>query len=162
MSLQIRIPRVAVALALLSFVHVSMGSAQPEVLTNEQTRVAETVNTLFTALKTEDAGKMNSILAPGFYAFDNGARFDGRSMMSLVKALHAAGKRYEWSVTNPDVHIRGDAAWIAYLNEGSITDASGQVRQQWLESAFLEKQSGVWKIVFLQSTRVPKPTTNGG
>ncbi len=45
--------------------------------------------------------------------------------MAFIKAQHASGKRYEWNVTNPDVHIDGDTAWIAYTNMGSITDASG-------------------------------------
>ena len=53
------------------------------------------------------------------------------------------------------VHISGDTAWIAYVNKGSITDASGTAKQNWLESAFLEKQAGNWKIVFMHSTRVP-------
>ena len=75
--------------------------------------------------------------------------------MALIKAQHVAGKRYEWNVTEPHVHIRGNTAWIAYVNKGSISDASGTVNQNWLESAFLEKQAGVWKIVFLHSTRVP-------
>jgi 2-polyprenyl-3-methyl-5-hydroxy-6-metoxy-1,4-benzoquinol methylase len=72
-----------------------------------------------------------------------------------MKAQRAAGKRYEWNVTEPDVHISGDTAWIAYINKGSITDASGTVNQQWLESAILEKQKGFWKILFMHSTRVP-------
>jgi ketosteroid isomerase-like protein len=58
-------------------------------------------------------------------------------------------------VTEPDVHISGDIAWIAYINQGCITDASDSVNQQWLESAFFEKQAGSWKIVFMHSTRVP-------
>ena len=78
--------------------------------------------------------------------------------MTLIKAQHAAGKRYEWNVTEPDVHISGKTAWIAYANKGSITDASGTVNQNWLESAFLEKQAGLWKIVFMHSTRVPMTT----
>jgi ketosteroid isomerase-like protein len=78
--------------------------------------------------------------------------------MGAVKALHAAGKRYDEHVTEPDVHISGNIAWIAYVNKGSITDASGTVNQNWLESAFLEKQSGTWKIVFMHSTRVPMAT----
>ena len=45
--------------------------------------------------------------------------------------------------------------WIAYINKGSITDASGTISQKWLESAFLQKQAGNWKIVFMHSTRVP-------
>jgi ketosteroid isomerase-like protein len=75
--------------------------------------------------------------------------------MASIKALHAAGKRYEWNVTEPDVHITGNTAWIAYVNKGSISDASGTLNQNWLESAFLEKQAGTWKIVFMHSTRVP-------
>jgi hypothetical protein len=39
------------------------------------------------------------------------AASQGEAMMGLIKALHAAGKRYEWSVTEPDVHISGDIAW---------------------------------------------------
>jgi hypothetical protein len=46
---------------------------------------------------------------------------------------------YEWNVTEPDVHISGDTAWIAYVNKGSITDASGTAKQNWLESAFPRK-----------------------
>jgi ketosteroid isomerase-like protein len=77
--------------------------------------------------------------------------------MNLIKALHAKGMRFEWNVTEPDVHISGKMAWIAYVNKGSITNASGTVSQNWLESAFLQKQAGSWKIVFMHSTRVPVP-----
>ncbi len=87
--------------------------------------------------------------------YDGGARFEGDSIMTLIKAQHAAGKHYEWNVTEPDVHILGHTAWIAYVNKGSISDASGTKNQSWLESAFLEEKAGVWKIVFIHSTRVP-------
>jgi hypothetical protein len=33
----------------------------------------------------------------------------GDSIMAFIKAQHAAGKRYEWNVTEPDVHISGYA-----------------------------------------------------
>jgi hypothetical protein len=113
------------------------------------------VNTIFAAALTDDVAKFDSVIAPGFYIYDVGARFNGDSIMALIKAQHIAGKRYEWKVTEPDVHISGKTAWIAYVNKGSITDASGSVNQTWLESAFLEKQAGAWKIVFMHSTRVP-------
>jgi len=66
--------------------------------------------------------------------------------MTHIKILIAAGKRYEWSVTEPDVHISGNTAWIAYVNKGSITDAAGTTNLTWLESAVLQKQAGNWKI----------------
>jgi len=100
----------------------------------------------------------DSVIASDFYLYDGGARFNGDAIMAFIKAQHAAGKHYEWNVTEPDVHISGETAWIAYVNKGSITDVSGTVNQNWLESAFLEKQAGVWKIVFMHSTRVPMAT----
>jgi Domain of unknown function (DUF4440) len=123
-------------------------------MTADQAQVIDAVGTIFTAAK-DDVAKFDSVIARDFYIYDGGARFNGDSVMTLIKAQHAAGKRYEWNVTEPDVHISGETAWIAYVNKGSITDASGTVNQNWLESAFLEKQAGIWKIVFMHSTRVP-------
>ena len=132
--------------------------AQQKSLTVDQARIVDTMSTIFAAALTDDVAKFDSVIAPEFYIYDGGARFNGDSIMALIKAQHAAGKRYEWNVTEPDVHISGDTAWIAYVNKGSITDASGTVNQNWLESAFLEKQAGTWKIVFMHSTRVPVAT----
>jgi ketosteroid isomerase-like protein len=123
----------------------------------EEQQVISTVSTIFTAALADDTAKFDSVIASDFYIFDGGARFNGDSIMAFIKAQHAAGKHYEWNVTEPDVHISGDTAWIAYTNKGSITDTSGTTKQNWLESAFLEKQAGNWKIVFMHSTRVPPP-----
>jgi ketosteroid isomerase-like protein len=138
---------------------ISTARAQQKHLTTEQTQIADTVSTIFIAARADDVAKFDSVIASDFYIFDGGARFNGNSIMSFIKAQHVAGKRYEWNVTEPDVHISGNTAWIAYINKGSITDASGTtVNQNWLESAFLQKQAGVWKIVFMHSTRVPMTT----
>jgi hypothetical protein len=148
----------AVTLALIFSPNVTTVKAQQKSLTSDQKQVVDTVNTIFTAARADDVAKFDSVIAPGFYIFDVGARFNGDTIMASIKALHAAGKRYEWNVTEPDVHITGNTAWIAYVNKGSISDASGTLNQNWLESAFLEKQAGTWKIVFMHSTRVPVAT----
>jgi Domain of unknown function (DUF4440) len=148
----------AVTFALIFSPNVSTVRAQQKSFTSDQRQVVDTVSTIFTAARADDVAKFDSVMAPGFYIFDGGARFNGDTIMALIKAQHAAGKRYEWNVTEPDVHINGNTAWIAYVNKGSISDASGTVNQNWLESAFLEKQAGNWKIVFMHSTRIPAPT----
>jgi hypothetical protein len=148
----------AVTFALIFSPNVSTVRAQQKSLTSDQRQVVDTVSTIFTAARSDDVAKFDSVIAPGFYIFDGGARFNGDTIMALIKAQHVAGKRYEWNVTEPDVHINGNTAWIAYVNKGNISDASGTVNQNWLESAFLEKQAGSWKIVFMHSTRVPAPT----
>ena len=145
----------AVTFALIFSPNISTARAQQKSLTFDQKQVVDTVSTIFTAARADDVAKFDSVIASDFYMFDGGARFNGDSIVALIKAQHAAGKRYEWNVTEPDVHISGNTAWIAYVNKGSITDASGTVNQNWLESAFLEKQAGTWKIVFMHSTRVP-------
>ena len=132
--------------------------AQQKPVTADQTKIIATVSTIFTAARVDDVAKFDSVIASDFYIYDGGARFNGDAIMNLIKAQHAAGKRYEWNVTEPDVHISGKTAWIAYVNKGNITDASGTVNQIWLESAFLQKHAGVWKIVFMHSTRVPMAT----
>src|SRR5260370_1768854 len=155
MSSLLRAVSADIVLALMFAVSISTARAQQKILTAEQTQIVDTVSTIFTAARADDVAKFDSVIASDFYIFDGGARFNGDSIMALIKAQHVAGKRYEWNVTEPDVHVSGNTAWIAYINNGSITDASGTMNQRWLESAFLRKQAGTWKITFMHSTRVP-------
>jgi ketosteroid isomerase-like protein len=156
MSSRLHIAFATTALALMLCEPIT-ASAVPK-LTAEQSQIVETVNTIFTAARADDVAKFDSVIAPDFYIFDAGARFNGDSIMAFIKAQHRAGKRYEWNITEPDVHISGKTAWVAYVNKGSIGDAAGTVNQDWLESAFLQQKAGVWKIVFMHSTRVTMAT----
>ena len=155
MSSRLHIVVATTALALMLSANPVPARAQQKLVTTDQAQIVDTVRTIFIAARADDVAKFDSVIAPNFYIFDGGKRFNGDSVMNLIKALHAEGKRYEWNVTEPDVHISGDTAWVAYVNKGRITDASGTVNQNWLESAFLQKQAGTWKIVFMHSTRVP-------
>jgi ketosteroid isomerase-like protein len=159
MSLDLRMTLATIGLVLM-FSFISAGRAQQKALTDEQSQIVDAVNTIFTAIQSDDAAQLNSVVAPDFYIFDGGRRFNAEQVAAIFKTQRLAGKRYEWNVTEPDIHIRGNTAWIAYVNDGSISDASGRVHQQWLESAFLEKQAGTWKVVFMQSTRVPPSQEN--
>jgi hypothetical protein len=158
MSPQLRISLAAIGFVLMFSANVSVVKAEQKLSAAEQTQIVNTVSTIFAAARTDDVAKFDSVIASGFYIFDGGARFDGDAIMTFIKAQHIAGKRYEWNVTEPDVHISGNTAWIAYVNKGSIDDASRTVNQNWLESAFLQKEAGIWKIVFMHSTRVPVAT----
>jgi hypothetical protein len=158
MSSQLRVSLAAIGFVLMFSANVSFVKAEQKLSAAEQTQIVNTVSTIFAAARTDDVAKFDSVIASGFYIFDGGARFDGDGIMTFIKAQHAAGKRYEWNVTEPDVHISGNTAWIAYVNKGSIDDGSHTVNQNWLESAFLQKEAGVWKIVFMHSTRVPMAT----
>jgi ketosteroid isomerase-like protein len=112
---------------------------------------------MFAAMRAEDLKRFQEIATPNFYAYDGGLRFTGpASLVDLVKRLHASGKRYEWNVTEPEVHVACDVAWITYVNQGSVEDVSGRHVVTWLESAVLEYANARWRIRFIHSTRTPK------
>jgi hypothetical protein len=153
--MSMRVRNIFAVFAMVFFVAVRNSSGQQSALNADQGQVVDTVKAVFAAAALDDLAKFHVVVAPGFYLYDAGARFDGDAIMTLIKAQHAKGTRYEWNVTEPDVHVIGDTAWIAYVNKGAVTDESGARAQNWLESAFLERHGGVWKIVFMHSTRVP-------
>jgi SnoaL-like domain len=134
-------------------------SAQSCNTTNaDTTAVTDAVRTLYAGGTVDDMAKMRTVLAPGFYIFDNGHQYNSiDDLMKMVKALRGQGIKFVWNVTNPKVTIHCNDAWITYINDGSIQFPSSPAPTptQWLESAILEKQDGTWKLVFMQSTRVP-------
>jgi hypothetical protein len=132
MPSQLRITLATIGLALMSPLHVCAAKAQQKVLTNEQSQIVDTVNTMFTAVRTDDAAKLNSVIAPDFYMFDGGHRFKGEAIMALVKAQQVAGKRYEWSVTEPHIHISGNTAWIRMpIRAASLTRQAAWINSGW-------------------------------
>ncbi len=121
----------------------------------DKVRVVEAMQQMYVAATKDDLDGFHKVVAAEFFAFDGGKRFDGDALMNLIKAAHATGKRYEWNVTEPEVHLTCNDAWIAYNNRGSLQDESGTKSLTWLESAFLHKEGDVWRIQFFHSTRVP-------
>ena len=137
---------VIAALSLTILCKESLLTAQQRISVQQQ-KIVEVMSTFFAGAHDDDLAKFHSIVMPRFYVFDNGVRFNSDTLMDLIKSMHAAGKRFEWHVTETDIHINGNTAWIAYVSKGSITNTSTTTDQQWLESASVEMRSGDWKIV---------------
>jgi len=124
-------------------------------MTPAQDEVAATLRDMYASLSADDMARFQSIVTDNFYSFDVGRRFDGGALAQLIIDAHKAGKRFVWTVNDPDVRITGDTAWIAYVNHGSVADASGVTPVTWLESAMLRREAGRWRIAFFHSTRAP-------
>jgi Domain of unknown function (DUF4440) len=152
--------KLAVLLSLAAFPLAAIAASNPPDpacpgTAADPVQVVETMRTMYAAAATDDLAKFHTVAAPDFYAFDGGTRYDGDALMNTLKSLHASGKVYVWSVTQPHVESDCHLAWITYINRGSVKDASGTKDLTWLESAVLEKQAGAWRIRFFLSTRVP-------
>ncbi len=122
--------------------------------------VTDTLRAMYAAASASDLAKFDTLLAPGFYAYDGGVRYDGDALLKLVIQYQAQGVAFVWNVTQPDVHISCNMAWISYVNTGSVkmSPTSPTVPTTWLESAVLHREAATWKLVFFHSTRVPPPT----
>jgi ketosteroid isomerase-like protein len=142
------------AALLLTLITGTVASGQSTAATSEQTQIIQAVRSMFAALAAEDIPSLRAVISPDFYAFEAGGRISGDALMQMLKAAHAAGKVYVWTVNEPEVHISGDTAWLTYVNRGSIKDTSGTKDATWLESAVLQKEKCIWRIKFFHSTRV--------
>jgi Domain of unknown function (DUF4440) len=118
-------------------------------------QVVSAIKSMFAAARADDLAAFNAVAEPEFYAFDGGRLFAGTALMSFIQQAHAAGKVFEWNVTEPQVHVSCNLAWITYVNNGSVQDSSGRQDVTWLESAILAYVNGDWRIRFLHSTRTP-------
>ena len=148
------LPTKAIAFVVLLVVLSGMQAVRAKTCAPEHNEaVVDALHQFFEAAIHDDDKLFKEVLAPDFYAFDNGKRFDGMQLPQLIKAAHGAGQTYVWSVNDPEVHIACDWAWITYTNRGSVGDASGTQPVSWLESAVLHYQGQRWRIQFLHSTR---------
>lgn len=123
---------------------------------DDKAAVADTLRAMYAAVSVLDRQRLETaIFTPGFYAYDLGKRFDGMALVDLIEGAMAQGRRFVWTVNEPDVRIFGDRAWIAYVNRGSVGVADAMEPVTWLESAMLVRIEGRWRIEFFHSTRAP-------
>jgi hypothetical protein len=142
-----------VTTALWTGANIAAAEPQAQCAARSGDAVAETMREMYAALSTDDEARLKTIFTADFYSFDAGKRFNGPALAALVKDAHKAGKTFVWTVNEPDVRVQCDWAWIAYVNRGSVTDASGAAQVTWLESAVLRFETGRWRIAFFHSSR---------
>jgi len=120
--------------------------------------VSQTMRDMYAALQTDNLDGWRTATTKDFFSFDVGKRFDGDALFDLIKANHAKGTVYVWTVNDPKVNQACDMALVTYVNTGSVTSSSAAMRSvSWLESATLRHDGQRWRISFFHSTRVPDP-----
>jgi ketosteroid isomerase-like protein len=123
---------------------------------DDEVAIVKTLEQMFSAAQRDDLDRFHAVTAKDFYAYDNGERFDGDALIELIKQYHAKGYQFIWSVTEPQVHVNCDIAWVTYVNKGSIRQPDGTMTSmKWLESAVMKWDGNAWKVRFMHSTRVP-------
>lgn len=124
-------------------------------MTTDQQTAVETIERMYAALGVDDRPGLDGMLSEDFHAFENGVAMSGRELLDLLSQDYAAGKRYRWSVTEPQVEIDGDFGAVVYVNHGSIVESAGTepIPLSWLETVLLRRDGARWRVAFLHSTR---------
>lgn len=117
--------------------------------------IVAAVQNLFAAAEKDDVAAFDALLAPGYYMYDGGKRFDGDAILTkLLMEKQKQGYKWVWSVQDPQIEVDCNTAWIAYVNRGSLTAPDGTKQDlTWLESGVLDKRNGHWMLRFFHSTR---------
>ena len=107
-----------------------------------------------------DQPGLAELLCDDFHAFENGVPMARSELLALIDATHAAGKRYRWSVKEPQVEAQGDFGAVVYRNEGFISETpdAEPAPASWLETVLLRRVRTGWRVAFLHSTRTPSST----
>jgi hypothetical protein len=108
---------------------------------------------MFSALENEDKAGWEGLTVRDFVAFESGHRYGRTDFFELARAAHAAGRHFEWSITNPRVEVSCTLATLAYVNQGSVTQGSSRSAASWLETATFRYAAGQWRAVFVESMR---------
>jgi hypothetical protein len=116
----------------------------------------------FGAFARNDYQAGYALQTPGFYAYDNGQRYNGTVLGELVRSAKAAGGVIQWNLGPVDVHMGCDVAWAAWINKGAAGSSGAAQPETWLESAALRYQDGHWRMEFLHSDRVPPQNQGAG
>ena len=114
--------------------------------------ITQAVQSLYAAMARDEP--LDAIVSPAFYAFEGDLRLTGPALSSLIRQVHADGKRLVWNLGPLDIHAGCDVAWVAWENHGAAGDASGTAPVTWYESAGLHREGSRWIIDFLHAHRV--------
>ena len=107
---------------------------------------------------------MEDWITDDFLIFEMGEVFTWPSFQAfLAGAGYADWISTDWQFSELRVSVSGQAAHISYVNEGEFiypdpANPEGRLRERnrWLESVYLVKQDGRFKIKFLQSDNVTR------
>ena len=90
-----------------------------------------------------------------FLLFESGQVMNMDDFINFITGMEGSTwtNKYEDVKTN----VEGAVAWVTLRNKAEMTAGEQVMNFDWLESAVLKKQEGVWKIAFYHSTTVEPP-----
>lgn len=131
--------------------------------TKEEIEVQTTIETMFQNVFSDlDLSKIPMYFTDDFVLFEDGEIMDEKFITQMILNLKEQFEGEENKDKNFNrrnsfdflkISVNGNSAWIYYKNSAVFTLNGMEIAKiNWLESAYLLKESKGWKIQFLHST----------
>ena len=122
--------------------------------TPEPAKVQQAVIQLFDGIAALDETMIKRHVTTDFVLLEDGAVWTTDTLINKLNPLKAARFSRINHLRFIQTDVKGNTAWVAYYNTADMTINETKRTANWLESAFLVKQGGIWKIRLLHSTVV--------
>ena len=124
--------------------------------TADEQQVKKVVLDAFQALADLDMAKFRGYCQLNFTLLENGEVWTVDTLEARVKPYIGSGMKRVNTLDFKRVSVNGATAWVTYNNRADIDMKGQKMKREWLESAVLNNEQGVWKLAMLHSTVLPK------
>ena len=124
---------------------------------NEARAAEVAVESMFVALDRRDYSAARGFTTADFELLEDTLVLDMSGLVAFVRPYHERGMVISRQFTDFRTEVNGRIAWTRYRQHGTLRIGDQRMSREWLESAVLLKENGMWKLDRLQSINVPTP-----
>ena len=121
----------------------------------EKQNVEEALRNFYDAASTHNFQGIRDVCTNDFIIFESGQVMNVEDFINFLAPFEGATMTY--NLEDIKINVEDSVAWLTLRSKAEVTMGEQVMNYEWLESAVLEKQEGIWKFVFYHSTTVEPP-----
>jgi ketosteroid isomerase-like protein len=121
----------------------------------EKQNVEEVIHNFYDAASTHNYQGIRDLCTDDYILFESGQVMNVEDFINFITPFESATMTY--NLEDVKTNVEGSVAWIRLRSKAKSTMDEQVMDYEWLESAVLKKQEGIWKIAFYHSTTVEPP-----
>jgi len=121
----------------------------------EKQNVEKVIYDFFDAAFAHNYQGIRDLCTDDFILFESGQVMNVEDFINFITSFEGSTTTYKFE--DIKTNIEGSVAWMSLRNKAVMTMGEQVINFDWLESAVLKKQKGIWKLAFYHSTTVEPP-----
>ena len=121
----------------------------------EKQDVEKVIRDFYDAASTQNFQGIRDLCTDDYILFESGQVMNVEDFINFITPFKGATMTY--NLEDVKINVEGSVAWMRMRSKAEMTMGEQVMNHEWLESAVLKKQEGIWKITFYHSTTVEPP-----